>query len=277
MTMLNELGMIGTKTMTAAVVLSLIKPLIVAGLIMLVGYIAIRFICKMLLRALEKTKLDPILFTFATNCTKVVLWILVALTAMNALGIPPTSILTALGACGVAIALALQNSLGNFAGGVLIIVTKPFAKGDYINNLSVEGTVQQIDLLCTTIHTVDNKVITVPNGTLANNTIINYSRSELRRLDLVYSIGYGDDIDKAKDTILAVAESSGMFLREPEPVIGVGSHGDSAIMLDVKIWCKNSDYWNLYYYMNEQVKMAFDEQGISIPFPQVDVHMDKAK
>ena len=167
--------MIGTKTMTAAVVLSMIKPLIVAGLIVLVGYIAIRLICKMLMRALEKTKLDPILFTFAANCTKVVLWILVALTAMNALGIPPTSILTALGACGVAIALALQSSLGNFAGGVLIIVTKPFAKGDYINNLSVEGTVQQIDLLCTTIHTVDNKVITVPNGTLANNTIIKCS------------------------------------------------------------------------------------------------------
>jgi len=273
----TNLEMLGAKTVTAAMVLTLLKPVIIAALIVLVGYIVIRIICKMLLRALEKTRLDPILFTFAVNCMKVILWILVALTAMNSLGIPPTSILTALGACGVAIALALQNSLGNFAGGVLIIVTKPFAKGDYINNLSVEGTVQQIDLLCTTIYTVDNKVITIPNGTLANNTIINYSRSELRRLDLVYSIGYGDDIDKAKDVILAVAESSGMFLREPEPVIGVGSHGDSAVLLDVKLWCKNADYWDLYYYMNERVKEAFDEQGISIPYPQVDVHVDKTK
>ena len=272
-----DLGTLGAGTVTAAMAVALLKPVIVAALIVLAGYIIIRLVCKMLLRTLEKSKVDPVLFTFAVNCTKVVLWILVGLTAMSTLGIPPTSILTALGACGVAIALALQNSLSNFAGGVLIIVTKPFAKGDYINNLSVEGTVQQIDLLCTTIHTVDNKVITVPNGTLANNTIINYSRSQLRRLDLVYSIGYGDDIDKAKDVVLAVAESSGMFLREPEPVIGVGSHGESAVLLDVKLWCKNADYWNLYYYMNEQVKAAFDEQGIAIPYPQVDVHMNRGK
>lgn len=272
-----DLETLGAGTVTAAMAVALLKPVIVAALIVLAGYIIIRLVCKMLLRTLEKSKVDPVLFTFAVNCTKVVLWILVGLTAMSTLGIPPTSILTALGACGVAIALALQNSLSNFAGGVLIIVTKPFAKGDYINNLSVEGTVQQIDLLCTTIYTVDNKVITVPNGTLANNTIINYSRSQLRRLDLVYSIGYGDDIDKAKDVVLAVAESSGMFLREPEPVIGVGSHGESAVLLDVKLWCKNADYWNLYYYMNEQVKAAFDEQGISIPYPQVDVHMNRTK
>lgn len=271
------LTMPGGKMVTGVMLLKLLKPVIVALLILLAGYIFIRIICNMLLKTLEKTRLDPILFTFAINCTRVVLWILVALTAMNSLGIPPTSILTALGACGVAIALALQNSLSNFAGGVLILVTKPFAKGDYINNLSVEGTVEKIDLLCTTIYTVDNKMITIPNGTLANNTIINYSRSELRRLDLVYFIGYGDDVDKAKDAVLAVAESSGMFLREPEPIIGVGSHGDRAILMDVKLWCKNENYWDLYYYMNERVKEAFDEQGISIPYPQLDVHMDKAR
>ena len=124
---------------------------------------------------------------------------------------------------------------------------------------------------------MDNKIITIPNGALSNSTIINYSRSDLRRLDLQFSIGYGDNIDQAKDAILAVAETSGMMLREPEPLIGVNSHGDSAIILDAKFWCKNSDYWTFYYYMNQNVKEAFDEQGISIPFPQMDVHMDKAR
>ena len=272
---LNIAGMGGM--MTAVTAIAFLKPVLVAILIIAVGSVAIKTVCKILKKTLEKSKLDPVMHPFVMTCVKTMMWILVVLTVMPTLGIDPKSILTVLATCGAAIALALKDSLANVAGGVLISINKPFTKGDYINNLDVEGTVDQIDLLCTTIHTADNKIITIPNGTLSNNTIINYSRSDLRRLDVRYSIGYGDNIDQAKDVILAVAESSGLMVAEPEPMVGVDSHGDSAIIIVAKLWCKNSDYWNFFYYMNQNVKEAFDEQGISIPFPQMDVHMDKAR
>ncbi len=256
---------------------TMFTPILKAILIVFVGSLLIKTALKILQRTLEKSQLDPVMHPFAMTCARTLMWILVALTVMPTLGIKTESILTVLATCGAAIALALKDSLANVAGGVLISINKPFTKGDYINNMSVEGTVDQIDLMCTTIHTVDNKIITIPNGVMSNSTIINYSRSDLRRLDLQYSIGYGDNIDQAKDAILAVAETSGYMVTEPEPVIGVNSHGDSAIVLDAKFWCKNEDYWTFYYYMNQNVKEAFDEQGISIPFPQMDVHMDKAK
>lgn len=274
---LEDLSQQGMSNIDLRMIFSVMKPFLIAAVIMIAGGILIKIASRMLLNALEKTKLDPVLFTFAVNCSRVILWIVVSLTAINSLGIPPTSILTVIGAAGVAIALALQNSLGNFAGGVLIIVTKPFSKGDYIDNLSVQGTVQHIDLLCTTLMTIDNKVITIPNGTLSNSIIVNYSRAENRRLDMVFTIGYEDDFEKAKDIVLTVAESSHRLLNEPQPFVGVGGHKDSAIAIDFKGWCRNADYWDFYYYMNEQVKLAFDEQGISIPYPQMDVHLDKTK
>lgn len=273
---LANMGMMGGMA-TLMTGLAFLGPVLKAILVVIVGSLLIKMGLKILQRTLEKTQLDPVMHPFVMTCAKVMMWIMVILTVMPTLGIDPKSILTVLATCGAAIALALKDSLANVAGGVLISINKPFAKGDYINNLDVEGTVDQIDLLCTTIHTADNKIITIPNGTLSNSTIINYSRSDLRRLDLKFSIGYGDSIDQAKDAILAVAESSGLMVSEPEPMVGVDSHGDSAIILVAKMWVKTSDYWDLYYYMNQNVKEAFDEQGISIPFPQMDVHMDKAR
>ena len=271
---LNGAGDGTVRLMTA---FTLFLPILKVLLIALIGSVVIKIACKVLAGILDKSQLDPVMHPFAISCTKILLWVVVVMMILPVIGIEATSVLTVLATCGAAVALALKDSLANVAGGVLISINKPFTKGDYINNMNVEGTVDQIDILCTTIHTVDNKIITIPNGALSNSTIINYSRSDLRRLDLQFSIGYGDNIDQAKDAILAVAETSGMMLREPEPLIGVNSHGDSAIILDAKFWCKNSDYWTFYYYMNQNVKEAFDEQGISIPFPQMDVHMDKAR
>jgi len=259
------------------ILLTALGPVLKVLVILIVGNFVIKTACKMLNGILEKSQLDPVMHPFVNSIAKIVMWVIVVMMILPVLGINTNSVMTVLATSGAAIALALKDSLANVAGGVLISINKPFTKGDYINNMSVEGTVDQIDILCTTIHTVDNKIITIPNGALSNSTIINYSRSDLRRLDLQYSIGYGDNIDQAKDAILAVAETSGYMVTEPEPVIGVNSHGDSAIVLDAKFWCKNEDYWTFYYYMNQNVKEAFDEQGISIPFPQMDVHMDKAK
>ena len=272
---LENLGMMGGMTLVTG--LAFLGPVLKAILVVVIGSILIKTAKKILKRTLEKTQLDPVMHPFVISIANILMWVIVVMMVLPVFGIEATSIVAVLGTCGAAVALSLKDSLANVAGGVLISINKPFTKGDYINNMSVEGTVDQIDILCTTIHTVDNKIITIPNGTLSNSTIINYSRSDLRRLDLKFSIGYGDSIDQAKDAILAVAESSGLMVSEPEPMVGVDSHGDSAIILVAKLWVKTPDYWDLYYYMNQNVKEAFDEQGISIPFPQMDVHMDKTK
>lgn len=272
---LDNLGMMGGMTLVTG--LAFLGPVLKAILIVIIGSLLIKTAKKILKRTLEKTQLDPVMHPFVISIANILMWVIVIMMVLPVFGIEATSIMAVLGTCGAAVALALKDSLANVAGGVLISINKPFTKGDYINNMSVEGTVDQIDILCTTIHTVDNKIITIPNGSLSNSTIVNYSRSDLRRLDMNFSIGYGDSIDQAKDAILAVAETSGLMVSEPEPMVGVDSHGDSAIVLVAKLWVKNEDYWNLYYYMNQNVKEAFDEQGISIPFPQMDVHMDKTR
>ena len=272
---LDNLGIMGGMTFVTG--LAFLGPVLKAILIVIIGSLLIKTAKKILKRTLEKTQLDPVMHPFVISIANILMWVIVIMMVLPVFGIEATSIMAVLGTCGAAVALALKDSLANVAGGVLISINKPFTKGDYINNMSVEGTVDQIDILCTTIHTVDNKIITIPNGSLSNSTIVNYSRSDLRRLDMNFSIGYGDSIDQAKDAILAVAETSGLMVSEPEPMVGVDSHGDSAIVLVAKLWVKNEDYWNLYYYMNQNVKEAFDEQGISIPFPQMDVHMDKTR
>jgi len=189
--------------------------------IVFIGYIIISILCKIIWKALEKSKLDEVLHTFIINCIKVVLWILVAITAMSYLGIPIPAFITAIGAAGVAVALALKDSLSNFAGGILIIFSKPFNKGDFIEDYQTSGQVEKIDLLYTTLLTFDNKTITIPNGKLANSTIVNYSRADTRRVDCTFAISFQDDIEKVKDLLQAVAESNPIILREPEYMIGV--------------------------------------------------------
>lgn len=243
--------------------------------IVLVGYIVIRVFCSIIRKALNKSKLDEVLHTFIINCTKIVLWILVVITALGYVDFPISAFLTALGAAGVAVALALKDSLGNFAGGILIIFTKPFKKGDFIEDYQTAGQVEKIDLLYTTLITFDNKVITVPNGKLANSTIVNYTRSESRRVDCTFSVTYQDDILKVKDLLLAVAESNPVIYSEPIPLIGVARQGEGKVDVDMKVWCNTQDYLEVKYYLEEQVKLAFDEAGIRMAYPQMEVRLNK--
>lgn len=245
----------------------------IAIAIVMVGYIIIKVVCSILKKILSKSKLDEVIHTFVINCSRVVLWVIVLVTALNYLGIPPGALLTVVGTAGVAVALALKDSLGNFAGGILIIVTKPFGKGDYIEDYQTAGRVEKIDLLYTTLITFDNKMITIPNGKLANSTVVNYSRAENRRVDCNFEIGYGDDIIQAKEILKEVAESNPIILTDREIVIGVSGHNDSSIAIDLKVWCKTEEYWTVKYFLEEQVKRSFDEAGISIPYPQIDVHL----
>lgn len=243
--------------------------------ILLAGYIVIRILCSVIRRALIRSKLDEVLYAFILNCIRVLLWILVIMTALPYMGLDIKAFLTALGAAGVAVALALKDSLGNFAGGVLIIISKPFKKGDYIEDYQTAGQVEKIDLLYTTLITFDNKIITIPNGKLANSTIVNYTRSETRRVDLAFAVTYRDDIMKVKDILLAVAESSPLILSEQAPLIGVANQGEGKVEVDLKVWCKTEDYLDVKYYLQEQVKLAFDEADIKLAYPQLEILMKK--
>lgn len=243
--------------------------------ILIAGFIIIKCILYVAAKALLRSRVDAVLHPFFLNTAKVVMWIVVLLTALNYLGIPPTAFLTVLGAAGVAIALALKDSLGNFAGGILIIITKPFSKGDLIELPQAAGTVQEIDLLYTTMTTADNKTITVPNGVLANSVITNYTRASMRRVDCTFTVDYQTDIAEAKEILLTVAQQNDKICTEPLPLVGVSEHRDSALALDLKVWCKTEDYWDVFYYLQENVKLAFDAVDIGIPFPQMEVRMKK--
>lgn len=240
-------------------------------LVLSVAWVAIRVIIRLEKRALKKSKIDGAMHLFITRTTEIIFWILVIISI-----IPKSApFVTALGAGGAAIALAIKDSLGNIAGGILLIVNKPFAQGDTIEVNNTSGIVDSIDLMTTRLHTFDNKVVIIPNGVLNTSVIINHSQEKTRRVDCVFSIGYDSDIQKAKEILLQVVRECPGAHASPEPVIGVSHQGDSAIFLDLKVWCGTSDYFDVKYYLEEAVKLAFDKQNIVIPYPKLDVNITK--
>ena len=261
--------------MAVAAATSIGITLLKVGVTLLGGYIIIRLILGIVKKFLGKSTLDISLHVFIINSLKAVLWIILIVTVFGVLGIPTSTFVAVLGAGGAAIALALKDSLGNVAGGIIILVTKPFKQGDFIDITEIAGVVEHIDLLYTTLKTFDNKVVRVPNGKITTAVMVNYSTEDTRRVDCKFGIGYEDDIAKAKDVLLAVAESNPDIFADPEPFVGVAGHGDSAVELDMRVWCTNDNYWSVKYFLEENVKIAFDEAGISIPYPQLDVHNKK--
>lgn len=243
--------------------------------IFLIGLLAIKLVLHFERKILEKSKLDESVYRFILRGTKFALWTVLIIAILSKLGMETTSLITVLGAGGAAIALALKDSLGNVAGGIIILINKPFVKGDTIELAGVTGIVDSIDLLTTQLHTFDNKVVTVPNGTITTEIMINYSREELRRVDCQFSISYDADLIKAKELLYNVALSCEDILSEMETVIGVAEQGDSGILLDLKVWCSTEAYFDVKYYLEENVKLAFDEAGIDIPYQTMDVHIIK--
>lgn len=244
-------------------------------LIIIVGVVLIKIILGILKKALKRTTLDESMHKFIVNVAKSALWIILIVVLLGYMNVPTAPLVAALGAAGAAIALALKDSLGNIAGGILLLANKPFKKGDEIDVAGINGKVESIDLFVTTIKTFDNKVVTVPNGTITTSVIVNYSMEEVRRVDLKFGISYDSDIATAKDVLLAVAESCPDVLLDPPPVVGVSAHGESQVTMDLKVWCETAMYYDVKYYMTEQVKLAFDEANITIPYPQMDVRVIK--
>ena len=221
-------------------------------------------------------KKDPTLNTFLCGLLSAVLKILLLISVASMVGIATTSFIAIIGAAGLAVGLALQGSLGNFAGGVLILIFKPFKVGDVIEAQGYLGSVMEISILYTIVNTFDNRRVIIPNGDLSNSSLTNLSAYPTRRCDMSFGIGYGDDIDTAKATIKHLVEDDERALKDPEPMIVVGGLGDSSVDLTVRVWTKYADLWPFYWDMQERVKKAFDAEGISIPFPQRDVHIHKA-
>ncbi len=243
--------------------------------IVIVGLLLIKVLLRITKKTLQKTTLDESMHVFIASAAKIILYILLIVVILGYMNVPIAPLVTVLGAGGAAIALALKDSLGNIAGGIIILANKLFKKGDVIEVAGEQGIVDNIDLFVTTLKTYDNKVVTVPNGTVTTSVIVNYSKEDTRRVDCTFGISYDSDIAKAKDVLLAVTEVCPEILKEPEPVIGVREHQDSAVLLDLKAWCKTGDYADVKYFLYEQVKLAFDEANITIPYPQMDVRVTK--
>ena len=239
--------------------------------IIVLGLIAVNAVASIVQKALVKSKLDVSLHKFVINIVKGLIYIVVLMSVCGVFGINTTSFVAVLGAAGAAIALALKDSLANIAGGIIIIITKPFKNGDYIDLGDTAGVVQEIDLFSTTLKTFDNQVISVPNGKISTSVIKNATVEATRRVDLIFSISYGDDFDKAKSALLKLAQSNSNIFADPEPFVGVASYGESSVNLDFRVWCATENYFDVRYYITDNVKKYFDEEGVSIPFPHLEI------
>ena len=247
--------------------------LLYAVLIIFVGRWVIKLLLKIIKSALEKTTVEETIRIFVANLLNSLLMVIIFIAAINQLGIETTSIIAMLGAAGLAIGLALQGSLANFAAGILIVIFRPYKVGDYIEAGSAEGTVLDIQIFSTVLKTPDNKVVVVPNGTIMDSSIINYTGQATRRVDIVASCGYEDDIDKVKDILKDILNQDERILEEPQPRIAVSELADNSINFIVRPWVNSSDVLSVKYSILEQIKKRFDEEGISIPYPQRDVHI----
>lgn len=249
--------------------------LLLALVIFVVGQVVASIVSSMLGKLLTHTKLDKILVEFIQSLIRAVLLIIVLIAALDQLGVNTNSVIAILGAAGLAIGLALQGSLQNFAAGFMLLIFRPFKGGDFVEAAGTAGMVERIGIFCTTLHTGDNKEVIIPNGAIYSGNIVNYSKRPTRRIDMVFSIGYDDDIRTARDVIARVISEEPLVLPEPEPLIAVGELGAHSVNFFVRPWVKTEDFWPVKYALTERIKLAFDEQGISIPFPQMDLHWKK--
>ncbi len=248
-----------------------------AIVVFIIGRMVVGFVVRLVNKLMKRSKMDEILVNFICSILNAVLLLFVVVAALDQLGVNTTSLIALMGAAGLAVGLALQNSLQNFAAGVMLIVFRPFKAGDFVEAGGTTGIVENISIFSTMLKTLDNREVIVPNGNIYGSNITNFSARPTRRVDLMFGIGYGDDIRQAKDIMTKLVVEDERILKDPEPQIVVGELGDNSVNFHVRPWVKSADYWDVYFDLTEKVKLAFDEADISIPYPQMDVHMDKAE
>lgn len=247
----------------------------VAVLILIIGFWLARVLSRGVERLLKVRKTDEGLITFLRSMTLIGVRIMVIISAATQLGVEMTSFVALLGAAGLAIGMAFSGTLSNLAGGVMILFFKPFKVGDFVDLGGVEGAVKEIQIFNTILTTIDNKIIIMPNGPVANGTIINYTMADKRRVDWTFGIAYGDDLKKAKGLLQSFIEDDPRILNDPESFVGLAELADSSVNITVRGWVKTEDYWPVYFDMNERVYVEFDKEGLNIPFPQLDVNLVK--
>ena len=251
--------------------------IVAALLIFIIGKMLVNKITLVVKTLMLKSNVDKTLVEFSESLIYFILLLVVVLASLNALGINTTSFIAVFGAAGLAIGLALQGSLANVGAAVLIIIFRPFKVGDFISAGGATGTVEDVNLFSTIIAPVDNRTIIVPNASIIGGNIVNYSQKPERRVDHVFGIGYDDDLKLAKETLMQIMLDDDRVLKEPEPFVGVGELGDGSVNFTFRAWVKTENYWDVHFDMLEKVKLTFDEKGISIPYPQMDVHTNIGK
>ncbi len=249
---------------------------VLALLIFFVGRIIIGVLVRGMSAAMQKNGVEKTLETFVNNLVRTALLIVVIIAAIGQLGIQTTSFIAVFGAAGLAVGLALQGSLSNFASGVLIVLFRPYKVGDFVEAAGISGSIEQVQILTTIFKTGDNKQVIVPNSQVMNSIITNYSANDTRRIDMVVGVSYDDDLDKVRKTLEEIVAADTRVLDDPAPQIAVSELADSSINFIVRPWCATSDYWGLKLDLTETIKKRFDEENISFPYPQQDVHLYKA-
>lgn len=246
--------------------------IIKAVIIFIVGRFLIRLLNKFVYRLLSKRNIDPSVRTFAGSLVNVTLMILLIISVVGALGVQTTSFAALLASAGVAIGMALSGNLSNFAGGLIILIFKPYKVGDYIESQGVSGSVKEIQIFHTVLNTPDNKIIYIPNGSLSSSAVINYSYQTTRRVEWTFGVEYGTDYEKVKGLLEEIIQKDMRILADPAPQVALNQLADSSVNFVVRVWVKSGDYWDVFFDINKNVYQTFNEAGINFPFPQLTVH-----
>lgn len=246
------------------------------GLLLFLGCMAVmKVILSLIDRTMTRLKVEPTVHKFTHSCLKVLMWVITGLIVAAYLDFPINSLVTVLGVIGVALSLSLQGSLSNLAGGITVMVSRPFAVGDYVEAGGVSGTVSEIGLVYTKLKTIDNKIIFIPNGEISGERIINYNKQEQRRVDLTFTVSYDADPERVKEIMRQVIGAHPKALFTPEPFVRTTSLGESSVGYTLRVWCATQDYWELYYDLLEQVRAAFDREGVELTYNHLNVHIMK--
>ncbi|MEZ9452931.1 small-conductance mechanosensitive channel MscS [Vibrio splendidus] len=251
--------------------------IISALIILFIGNLIVKAVANSVSKVLQKKKMDRAVVEFVHGLVRYLLFVIVLIAALGRLGVQTASVVAVIGAAGLAVGLALQGSLSNFAAGVLIVAFRPFKSGDYVEIGGVAGSVDSIQIFQTVLTTPDNKMVVVPNGSVIGSPITNYSRHDTRRIDLMIGVSYNADLQKTKALLTKICESDERVLKEPGVQVGVHTLADSSVNFVVRPWVNTADYWNVYFDLMQAIKEGLDDEGIEIPFPQVDVHMNKVE
>lgn len=248
------------------------KSILTAILIYVIGRIIIKYISKLVATLMEKRKMDISVQTFIKSLVSILLNLVLAFAIIGKLGVETTSLAALLASAGVAVGMALSGNLSNFAGGLIVLVFKPYRVGDYIEGAGVSGTVQEIQIFHTVLLTSDNKMVFAPNGAMSSNAVINYSKKETRRVDFCFGVEYNEDFERVKAVIQRVIASDQRILSTPAPTIELGALSASSVDITVRVWVKSTDYWGVHFWMNRTIYATFNQEGISFPFPQLTIH-----